>query len=188
MKTFRKNRKLLVDRRYQLRQAGATVVGHVFVAILMAVLLSWFYLLALDSGMVTNYRRAFPGYVMVAVLFIALGSLFVSLRRSRRVAGMLAKLNLVLADAARGLFADRPLRFRRDDYFTALAEPLNACLTALQRRSVCQRRVTSGLEMLHSRLERGTIDHAELVERFDLLLDEFHAAEGGEEGGDGRAG
>ncbi len=187
MKTFRKNRKLLVDRHYQLRQAGATVVGHVFVAILMAVLLSWFYLLVLDSGMVTNYRRAFPGYVMVAVLLIALGSLLVSLRRSRRVAGMLAKLNLVLADAARGRFADRPLRFRRDDYFTALAEPLNACLTALQRRSVCQRRVTSGLEMLRSRLERGTIDHAELVERFDLLLGELHAVEGGE-GGDGRAG
>lgn len=134
MSNQRYQRQYLVNKKYQLTQAGVAIAANLLVILLMAALMSWFYLLYLNQGVAANHNRLFPVYIAVAALLVVFFSTFWSLSRSRMVAGMMRKLDIVLQDAASGKLPDRPLIFRKGDYFQWLAAPLNNCFLRLQQQ------------------------------------------------------
>ena len=64
----RYTRKLWVDPRYQVVQMAAVVLANILVALLIAGLLSWFYLLVWDGSVAVNHNQRIPIYVAVAAL------------------------------------------------------------------------------------------------------------------------
>lgn len=127
------SRKLLVDPRYQFVQMAVVVVGNVLVTLLIAGLLSWFYLVGWDGSVVVNHNHRIPVYVAVAALTVTVTTVFFSLRRSRAIAGMMRKMHVVLEDAVQGRFPEQRLVFRKNDYYPHLAEPLNLCLERMRQ-------------------------------------------------------
>lgn len=154
-------RKYLVDSGYQLTQAGILVVANVLVALLMAALLSWFYLLEWDGSIAYDHNRRIPIYILSLTLTVIVVATLLSLRRSRRIAGMFMKLNQLLENAAAGVLPEREVRFRRSDDFRELAGPLNRCLARLRDQQAGASRqpgnadLAEQLAALRSRLEQG---------------------------------
>lgn len=128
------HRRLLVDPRYQFFQMAAVVLANILVTILIAGLLSWFYLVAWDGSVAVNHNQRVPVYVAVAALTVTLLTVYCSLRRSRAVAGMMHKLHAVLDNAGQGRLPESRLTFRQSDYFAQLADPLNRCLDRLRQQ------------------------------------------------------
>lgn len=127
------SRKLLVDPHYQFLQVAAIVVGNLLVALLIAGLLSWFYLLVWDGAVVVNHNQTIPVYVAIAALAVTMVTVYFSLRRSRVIAGMMKKIHRVLDEAAQGQLPDGCLTFRKGDSFQQVAEPLNRCLELMRK-------------------------------------------------------
>jgi hypothetical protein len=158
-------RKYLVDSGYQLTQAGILVAANVLVALLMAALLSWFYLLEWDGSIAYDHNRRIPLYILSLTLIVIVVATLLSLRRSRRIAGMFTKLNRLLESAAGGELPEREVSFRRSDDFRELAGPLNRCLARLRELQPERQAGASGqpgeadpavqLAAMRSGLERG---------------------------------
>lgn len=127
-------RRYLVNGTYQLTQAGVALLANILVVLLIAFLLTWYFLIGSDSSMVVNCNRQIPVYISGCVLVVALLSVLFSMRRSRSTAGMMAILNKILTDAGQDKFPDRPLSFRQSDYsgFRELAGPLNTCISKMK--------------------------------------------------------
>jgi hypothetical protein len=144
----RVRRSTWVDPKYQLAQAAVGVAGNLLVAVLMAALMSWFYLLVFRAPLGVSHNRLVPLLVAGAILFVMVASAYVSFRRSRALAGMVRKIGMVMSAAAEGRFPDRPLVFRRDDYAAGLTEPLNRCLVEMRRRRQDAERAAARLQEL----------------------------------------
>lgn len=125
-------RAYFVDLGYQLPQLVAGVIAIVLVALLLAGLLSWFYLLAWDGSIAYHHNRLIPVYVLSLILVVAVVMAIFNLRRSREIAGMMKKLQRLLEDASQGTFPEQEVTFRKSDYFAPLASSLNACLRQLR--------------------------------------------------------
>jgi hypothetical protein len=121
-----------VDGKFQFSQAAVGIAANVLVSLLIAGLLSWFYLLEWDGAVVYDHNSRIPLYVLAFILITIFSSSFFSFRRSRIIAGMMKKLHAVLDDASRGIFPERDVVFRKNDYYRQLAIPLNACLKRLR--------------------------------------------------------
>lgn len=170
MKQEKHRRRYLVNTRYQLTQAGVAIAANLLVALLMAALMSWFYLLSLNRGLAANHNQLFPVYLSVAALMVIVFSTFWSLRRSRIVAGMMRKLDLILRDAARGVFPDAPLVFRKGDYFAWLAQPLNECFLQLRKRQELQEVTASALRELQRKIADGKLTSDGVARKIDEIL------------------
>jgi len=129
----RYKRRYFVDLGYQLPQLAVFLFSNVLVALLIAAFLSWFYLLAWDGSVAYNHNRFIPVYIVSIVVCVALAAAFFSLRRSREIAGMMKKLQLLLNEASHGRLPDGDVTFRKSDYFAPLAGPLNNCLDRLRQ-------------------------------------------------------
>ena len=121
-------RKFLVNPPFQLKQVSVLLVANILIVFLISALLSWFYLIAWDGSVAYNHNQRIPEYIAVCTLLVTLATIYISLRRSRSIAGMMKKIQVVLEDAAIGILPARKLTFRRSDYFQQLAAPLNDCL------------------------------------------------------------
>ena len=163
MKKAKHKRKFLVNKRYQLRECGLSLTANILVALLMALLLSWFYLFVMDGGVVCNHNRRLPLYVAFLTMGIALIAAFWSLHKSRSVAGMMNKINILLNDASRGNFPSERLVFRKGDYFSWLAAPLNTCLVRMHRQQKCLQDAVPELEVVLEKLESGDADKGSII-------------------------
>ena len=163
-------RRNIVNKKYQFSQVAVALTANLLVALLMAVLMSWFYLLVLDGGVVCNHNRQVPLYLAGAALVIVLSDLFWSLRRSRSIAGMMCKLDIVLADAARGVFPGSRLVFRKRDPFARLAGPLNACLVRLKMQQRHEEMAVRALQDLQQEFETGGMDSADAAHALDKVI------------------
>ncbi|AFL72197.1 hypothetical protein [Thiocystis violascens] len=167
-------RKYLVDSGYQLTQAGVVVAANLLVALLMAALLSWFYLLEWDGAIAYDHNRRIPIYILTLILIVMLSAMLLSLRRSRMVAGMLKKLHRILDDAGAGVLPEREVDFRRSDYFRELAAPLNRCLERLKALECAEdAALLAALRGVVARGEsRGTPD-AQLLDEIKTIVSRF---------------
>jgi len=169
----RQRRRYLVHLRYQLPQAGAALGANLLVMLCMAVLMSWLYLLFYKGNLVGSHNRLFPLYLAGVALVVVSLSTWWSLRRSRAVAGMMGKIFLLLTDAARGIFPQHPLVFRKKDHFRDLAQPLNACFVRMKRQQANQEEALEVLEGLYEALQREDLERkvldAALAEAIELL-------------------
>lgn len=163
-------RRYLVDPRYQFAQAGVAIAANVVVALLMAVLMSWFYLLYFNKGVACNHNHLFPFYVIGATLVVILISMALSFRRSRAVAGMMCKLDIVLRDAAKGILPDSPLVFRKGDYFGLLARPLNDCFAQLQFQRSSQAAALDALRALRGRIGAEAMSNDQISNHLDEII------------------
>lgn len=170
MKNLRCQRRYLINTRYQVTQAGVAIAANLLVILLMAALMSWFYLLYLNQGVSANHNRLFPMYIAAAALMVIVISTFWSLRRSRRVAGMMRKLDIVLMDAANGKFPESPLIFRKGDYFRWLASPLNSCFLRMQQQQRLLESTTFALETLKGKIDARQIPDEELAASLDGII------------------
>lgn len=168
-------RKYLVDSSYQFSQAGAVIAANVLVALLMAGLLSWFYLLEWNGNLVYDHNRLIPIYILTLILIVTLGTTLLSLRRSRIIAGMIKKLHSVLSDAGQGILPERAIRFRRSDYFGQLAVPLNRCLERLRHREAREDALLTALHEIAARAERQPADNPELLRDLQAVIARFAA-------------
>jgi len=166
-------RRYLVNPRYQLTQAGVAIAANIVVALLMAALMSWFYLLYLNKGVACNHNHLFPFYVIGATLVVILVSMELSLRRSRAVAGMMCKLDIVLRDAAKGILPDSPLVFRKGDYFGLLARPLNDCFAQLLFQRNSQFAALDALRALKSRIGAEAMSDEQISRHLDEIIAEL---------------
>jgi hypothetical protein len=177
MSNHRYQRQYLVNKQYQLTQVGVAIAANLLVILLMAALMSWFYLLYLNQGVAANHNRLFPVYIAVAALLVVFFSTIWSLSRSRMVAGMMRKLNIVLRDAASGKLPDRPLIFRKGDSFKWLAVPLNNCFLRLQQQQSLLNSTVNALEALKDKINTRQISGEELAAGVDAILTGLVAAE-----------
>ena len=167
------NRKFLVDGTYQFTQAGAVILANVLVVVLVAALLSWYYLIAGDGSMVVNHNKQIPIYIMACILVVTLFSLIFSMVRSRATAGMMTILHKVLTEAGQGRFPEREIAFRKSDYagFRRLAPPLNACLDRM-RNSKDPKTLAGQVEALMAKLDETQMDGARIrLELKNLIRD-----------------
>lgn len=164
-------RAYLVDGRYQLGQMAVEIASNVLVALAIAALLSWFYLLEWDGSVAYDHNRRIPVYLLAFVLITVLTASFFSLRRSRSIAGMMKKLHSVLDNAARGVFPEGELAFRKSDYYGHLAAPLNSCLRQLQqKKGTDAAQAVDELRGLAARIEKREIDEVEIVRCADKRI------------------
>lgn len=159
MNISRQRRRLLINTRYQLRHMAVILSVNLLLMLLISVLISWFYLLFFKGNLTCDHNRLFPLYLAVlalaAVAFLALWSLY----RSRSVAGMMRKIEQVLADAAAGRVPGQPLGFRKEDYFAPLAGPLNDCLSRMRRQDQQRIDAVGALRELHKDLAEQTLQN-----------------------------
>lgn len=181
MKIAKQQRKFLVNSRYQLPHAGVVLVSQLVVAIIAVGATAAFYLLFFQGGVIMDHNRAVPWFLLT-VTVVALGlTLWFSLRRSRRVAGLMLKIEALFIRAARGEYPDRPLVFRKDDYFKELAGPLNACLVATREKDRLLRECRAEVaELLQQGAQDGVpVTVRQRLARLDALLSATPSAEGG---------
>jgi len=164
-------RKYIVNKKYQFSQVAVALAANLLVALLMAMLLSWFYLFVQDGGVAVNHNQQAPVYLAGAILLIVFVSMFWSLRRSRVISGMIEKLDSVLTDAGNGIFPDSPLIFRKGDHFTSLAVPLNKCIAQLQERADNRTATVSVLQTLVNRIDTEGMSSSEVVNSLtDIII------------------
>ena len=170
-KTYK--RKYWVNTGFQLGQAAALIVAHAALAMLIFALLSWFYMIVWDGDVTVNYNREIPYYIFVLLVIVTLVSVYFSLRRSRRIAGMMKKIHTVLDNAGKGRFPDRELTFRASDYFKELAVPLNVCLEQLrQGQGSSPERIAGRIQIVADGISSGEMD----MDRVKSALDEIIAS------------
>ena len=163
------SRKLLVDPRYQVMQLLVVVVANILVTLLVAGLLSWFYLMVWDGSVAVNHNRRIVLYVASAGLLVTVLSILFSLHRSRTVAGMMKKMHLVLENALQGNFPEKQLAFRKSDYYPQLAGPLNRCLDRM-RSAQHQVRLRVDLQDLLADIDSGSVDLPATRQRLAVLI------------------
>ncbi|PIE38510.1 MAG: hypothetical protein CSA53_04110 [Gammaproteobacteria bacterium] len=167
----RSRRRYIVNGRYQFGQVMVTILANSLMLILSFCLLIWFYLMILDGSTAYSHNSAVAGYMVVSLVVITAASSYCSFRRSRRIAGMMEKLEKLLDDASRGVFPEQRIVFRRDDYFTRLEGPLNACMEVMQEGSNPDRAaLLSGLSALARRLEDENPDRETMKNEINELL------------------
>ena len=64
-------RKYLVDWPYQFTQAGVVILANILVIMLIAFLLTWYFLIGADSSLVVNCNRQIPVYLLVCILVVS---------------------------------------------------------------------------------------------------------------------
>jgi hypothetical protein len=151
----KKRRRLLIDSRYQLGHLAVILSANVLVMLLIAVLISWFYLLFFKGNLVCDHNRLFPFYLGGIALVVMLVLSLWSLSRSRSVAGMMRKTESVLVEATEGSFPQKPLIFRKSDYFGTLAGPINTCIARMQRQDQRRAEAVRLLSALQQHLAEG---------------------------------
>lgn len=160
----------MVNKKYQLSQVAVALGANLLVALLLSVLLSWFYLLEMDGCVACDHNRQVPVYLFGVILVIIFFSVCWSMRRSRAVAGMMGKLDIVLADAARGVFPKSRLVFRKGDHFAWLAKPLNDCLVRMKKLQSHDKMVVGALQDLRLKFETGGMDGEEAARALDEVI------------------
>lgn len=164
-------RKYLIDAPFQLKQVSVLIVANLLIVLLISALLSWFYLIAWDGNAAYNHNRLIPIYIATTALLVTLATIFLSFRRSRAIAGMMHKLQLVLEDAALGVLPERRLVFRKSDYFQQLATPLNNCFDLIRSgQNVDSYEIAKDLNNIIVKLETEDADHTELQNRLAELI------------------
>ncbi|MCK5231009.1 MAG: hypothetical protein KAR13_12120 [Desulfobulbaceae bacterium] len=168
-----KRRRYLVNHRYQLSQAGVILVSHLLVALLMAGLLSWFYLFMLDGSIACNHNRQIPWYLGGAVVIITLATTWWAIRRSHCVVGTVVKIDKTLSSAAQGDFPDRSITFRKKDHFPWLASSINDCVKGLQACREEKNIILTVLLAIQARLKSDQLSSEEAAEALQAAIDEF---------------
>ena len=166
-------RKYLVNHRYQLSQAGVVLLSHLLVALLMAALLSWFYLFMLDGAIACNHNRQLPWYIVGLTAVIVLSTTWWTIRRSHRVAGSIFKIDKTLRLATSGEFPSQPFSFRRKDHFPELADTINRCLQGLQNCHEARNSILTVLLAVQARLENGELSSDQAAEAIRTVIAEF---------------
>ncbi len=69
-----RRRRLLINTRYQLSHLAVTLVVNLLLMLLIAVLISWFYLLFFKGNLVCDHNRLFPLYLVAVALAVVAGS------------------------------------------------------------------------------------------------------------------
>nr|WP_320013194.1 hypothetical protein [uncultured Desulfobulbus sp.] len=170
MSTKQQRRRLLIDTRYQLRQMLAVLSINLILILLSAVVVSWFYLMFYKGNMVCDLNRMFPWYMGgVALIAILLLSLW-SLNRSRSVAGMMRKIETVLVKAAQGQLPEAPLVFRKHDYFSALATPINTCIARLRLQDQQRDATVQALKEMQTVIAQHPQEQEVLQDKINALV------------------
>jgi len=168
-KTYK--RKYLVNAPFQLKQVSVLIVANLMLVLLISSLLSWFYLIAWDGNAAYNYNKIIPVYILISAILVTLTTIFLSFRRSRAIAGMMHKLQLVLEDAALGVLPERRVVFRKSDYFQQLATPLNDCFNLIRNgQNVDSYEIAKELNNIIVQLETEDADNQELQNRLEGLI------------------
>jgi len=138
--------------------------------LLSATVVSWFYLFFYKGNMVCDLNRMFPWYMGgVALAVLLLLSLW-CLNRSRSVAGMMRKVETVLVKAAHGHLPQEPLVFRKQDYFCALAAPINGCLARIRLQDQQRHATVLALEELQQEIAEQPQDHAMVQQKVATIV------------------
>lgn len=164
---------MLVDRKYQLKEMLVPAIANVLAVLLTSLLLSWFFLLVWDDSLVVRYEVKIPLYIGGIALLVLGCSVWVSMWRSRSVAGMISKLSLVLDDMARGKIVDE-VRFRKSDPFQELAGPLNRCLekmTEVRERRKKEGQIHGLVKGLLKQIEGEENSRCQLRDQIEEILE-----------------
>jgi len=163
-------RKILVNSRYQLSEVWVSVLTNLTVALLMAAFLSWFYLLVWNGRIAYNHNNVMPAFILCLGLIVSFVAIFLGLLRTRSIAGMIKKIDAVLTEASRGEYSKKTLVFRKGDYFSTIATPLNTCLEQLENNDTVLRTVTSALGELVKSMDSDFISDDELVRSLKTIM------------------
>ncbi len=126
-------KRFFIDRRFQLTMAGSMLLTALVCMFVTALGVSWLHVYFLNGRLWADMDTAFwvkaaviAGFMLTAVALWVVYS-------THAVAGPICRIRRVLQDAARGVFPDRPVRFRHGDAFQELAKDVNACLEIMKR-------------------------------------------------------
>lgn len=168
-------RKYLVDTPYQLSQVAILLVANILTILIISALLSWFYLLVWDGSVAYNHNQRVPVYLLAAALIVIVSTVFFSLRRSRIIAGMMLKIQLLLEDAEKGIYPDRDFTFRQSDHFRELAAPLDRCLKLLKNaKENSHGETVEKLTELAAQIDNDGIDQAMVSRRLKQIATGLH--------------
>ncbi len=173
MNLVKARRKYLVNYRYQLGQAAIVILSHLLVALLVALLFSWFYLFMLDGAIVCDHNRQLPRYLLGLAVVVTLLTTWWTIRRSHGVVGAVLKIDNSLRDAAQGKFPDEEIVFRENDHFPWMASSLNDCVRCLRIRHEEKNRVLSALLAVQDRIKGDDLNREEAMAVLDAVISEL---------------
>ncbi len=167
-------RKYLVNGRYQIPQALAVLLANVLALLLAVAVLAWFYLLVWDGSLAVSHNNVIPMLVGCCLVILFFSSAYFSIRRSRKIAGMMKKLNMVLHDASLGEIPNIPLAFRKSDYFKEIETPLNLCLLQLKlSHQGGTHDVLQKIQGISRDLDGGVVTEKDIQKRIQKIADEM---------------
>ena len=163
MKKNKRKRRYLLDKRYQLSQSIGLLLSYLLVAFCVAVLLIWYYLFIFDTRLVLHHNNLIPAYLFCCAVALAFIAFYWSIRHSHRVAGMVFKLDMIFKDVCHGKFPERPVNFRRYDYFHWLIPSLNDALDHFREKEEHLAELHRELDKLQEQITNGTLSDAGIV-------------------------
>jgi hypothetical protein len=172
-------RRYLVDKRYQLSQSLGLVATHLLVALCGVIMTAWFYLFMVDRRLVHNHNGALLNYLLVCAALLILLVVYASLRHSHRIAGVMFKLEMIFKNIGEGKYPEKPVGFRRRDYFHWLVPSLNRALDRCREKEAALEDLYREIEAVREEIANGKLcDTQTILDELQLLGREETAADG----------
>lgn len=156
-------RRYLIDKRYQLTQSLGLVVTHLLVALFAVLMTVWFYLFVIDRRLIHNHNSALLVYLFVGAIVLTSISVYASLCHSHRIAGMIYKLEMIFKDVRLNRYPDKPVSFRRRDYFHWLTPSLNDALNHCRQQETALDDLYKKIEVVRTEIVNGNLRDMRMV-------------------------
>jgi len=163
-------RRYLVDKHYQLSQSLGLVATHILVALCAVLMTVWFYLFVIDRRLVHNHNSALLNYLLVGVVLLILLVVYAALRHSHRIAGVMFKLDMIFKNIDEGKYPEKPVGFRRRDYFHWLVPSLNRALDRCREKEATLEDLYREIEAVREEIANGKLcDTRMILDELKLL-------------------
>ncbi|MBN2793684.1 MAG: hypothetical protein JXQ81_14320 [Desulfuromonadales bacterium] len=163
-------RRYLVDKRYQLSQTLGLVATHLLVALCGVIMTAWFYLFIIDRRLIHNHNSALLNYLLVCAALLILLVVYAALRHSHRIAGVMFKLDMIFKNIGEGKYPEKPVGFRRRDYFHWLVPSLNRALDRCRGKEAALEDLYKEIEAVREEIANGKLcDTRMILDELQLL-------------------
>ncbi|MBU1195040.1 MAG: hypothetical protein KKE62_04250 [Proteobacteria bacterium] len=126
-------RNYLIQKKFQLGHALIIAALQIPCILLTGMILSWFYLIYLDSRLTTACNPGIFWVMAVICLALSFAVIYFSIRLTHAVAGPVQKTGAVLRQMAEGHLPEEKIEFRKKDAFKFLADDLNLLADVLKK-------------------------------------------------------
>ncbi|NDY73619.1 hypothetical protein DO021_17890 [Desulfobacter hydrogenophilus] len=167
-------RKIIVNPKLQLGWAFFVAMLQLPGIVITGFAMSWFYLIYLDNNLIVSCNTRVLVVLTVLCLFLITGVIVFIARRTTTIAGPLKKLQTLMSEMARGRVPEKPITFRKGDWFSELEKDLNAISQSMNQANQVRTHTRQTLERFKEDMETGQeIQGEAYIQTIDNLIKEL---------------